>query len=135
MERGLSREQDYDAERAERVRSAGLSRRRLLWAGGAAIGAAAVTGSLGSWPAFGYDTPIVKPLPEDLFIPRGTNAEMRWEAMRGQGYVTPVDRFFVRNHTATPEIDRATWRLRVTARGRRECPCRTTTCCGCLRSR
>ena len=52
MERGLSREQDYDAERAERIRGAGLSRRLLLWAGGAAIGAAAVTGSLGSWPAF-----------------------------------------------------------------------------------
>ena len=41
--------------------------------------------------------------------------------MRGQGYLTPIDRFFVRNHTATPEIDRATWRLRVHGTGvRRE---------------
>ena len=121
MERGLWQEQDYDAERAERIRGTGLSRRRLLRAGGAALGAAAVTRGLGSWPAFGYDTPIVKPLPADLFIPRGTNAEMRWEAMRGKGYLTPVDRFFVRNHTATPQIDPATWRLRVHGTGvRRE---------------
>ncbi|NRQ31763.1 sulfite oxidase [Nonomuraea sp. NN258] len=38
---------------------------------------------------------------------------MRWEAMAGQGYHTPTDRFFVRNHTATPVIDLDTWRLRV----------------------
>ena len=30
---------------------------------------------------------IVKPLPPEWFIPHGTNAEMRWEAMRGQGYL------------------------------------------------
>ncbi len=41
--------------------------------------------------------------------------------MRGQGYVTPTDRFFVRNHTTTPIIDRATWRLQVHGSGvRRE---------------
>ena len=86
MERGLWQELDFDAERAERIRRTSLSRRRLLWAGGAAIGAAAVTRSLGSWPAFGYDTPIVKP-----------------------------------HHTATPEIDPATWRLRIHGTGvRRE---------------
>ena len=34
--------------------------------------------------------PIVKPLPPEWFIPLGTNAEMRWEAMRGQGYLTPT---------------------------------------------
>jgi DMSO/TMAO reductase YedYZ molybdopterin-dependent catalytic subunit len=33
--------------------------------------------------------------------------------MAGQGYLTPVDRFFVRNHTTTPIIDPATWRLEV----------------------
>jgi DMSO/TMAO reductase YedYZ molybdopterin-dependent catalytic subunit len=65
---------------------------------------------------------IRKPLPADRFIVRGTNAEMRWEAMRGSGYVTPVDRFFVRNHTSTPDIDRATWRLRVFGSGLRGGP-------------
>jgi DMSO/TMAO reductase YedYZ molybdopterin-dependent catalytic subunit len=56
-------------------------------------------------------TPIVKPLPPELFVVHDTNAEMRWEAMRGQGYHTPTDRFFVRNHTSTPLIDPGAWRL------------------------
>ncbi|MFI0367986.1 sulfite oxidase [Actinomadura sp. 1N219] len=60
---------------------------------------------------------IVKPLPPELFIQHGTNAEMRWEAMRRQGYLTPADRFFVRNHTATPLIDPRTWRLKLWGTG------------------
>ncbi|MFI6595713.1 sulfite oxidase [Nonomuraea sp. NPDC050536] len=64
---------------------------------------------------------IVKPLPEHLFIRRDVSAEMRWEAMAGQGYHTPVDRFFVRNHTHTPLIDVTTWRLRLHGAGLR-CP-------------
>ncbi|MDL4771092.1 sulfite oxidase [Actinomadura xylanilytica] len=65
---------------------------------------------------------IVKPLPPELFVPQGTNAEMRWEAMRGQGPVTPVDRFFVRNHVSTPLIDARTWRLRLWGTGLRGSP-------------
>jgi DMSO/TMAO reductase YedYZ molybdopterin-dependent catalytic subunit len=57
---------------------------------------------------------IVKPLPPELFVVRGTNAEMRWDALTSEDTVVPNDRFFVRNHTATPAIDPATWRLRVT---------------------
>jgi DMSO/TMAO reductase YedYZ molybdopterin-dependent catalytic subunit len=46
---------------------------------------------------------------------------MRWEAMRDQGYKVANERFFVRNHTATPRIDPATWSLRVFGSGvRRE---------------
>jgi DMSO/TMAO reductase YedYZ molybdopterin-dependent catalytic subunit len=56
---------------------------------------------------------IVKPLPEHLFVRHDGNAEMRWESMAGQGYHTPADRFFVRNHTSTPLIDVTGWRLRV----------------------
>ena len=57
--------------------------------------------------------PIRKPLPGRWFIDHGVNAEMRWQAMRDQGYLTPNEGFFVRNHTRTPDIDPATWRLRV----------------------
>ncbi|WP_248962697.1 sulfite oxidase [Sphaerisporangium perillae] len=64
-------------------------------------------------------SPIVKPLPPDLFVVHDGNAEMRWESMRGQGYHTPLDRFFVRNHTATPLIDARTWRLRLHGSGLR----------------
>ncbi|MFB4299087.1 sulfite oxidase [Actinomadura sp. NTSP31] len=116
----------------ERVRSAQapsvppLSRRGMLrlsaGAGlGAALGTAAAPQALAA-PAApqGLAAPatgIVKPLPPELFIPQGTNAEMRWEAMRGQGDLTPVDRFFVRNHVATPRIDARTWRLKLWGTG------------------
>jgi DMSO/TMAO reductase YedYZ molybdopterin-dependent catalytic subunit len=60
---------------------------------------------------------IVKPLPEELFVLHEGSAEMRWEAMAGQGFHTPADRFFVRNHTFTPLIDAVTWRLRVHGEG------------------
>ncbi|WP_084259751.1 sulfite oxidase [Microtetraspora malaysiensis] len=62
---------------------------------------------------------IVKPLPPELFDIHGSCAEMRWEAMRGRGYHVPGDRFFVRNHTSTPRIDAATWRLRLHGSGLR----------------
>jgi sulfane dehydrogenase subunit SoxC len=45
------------------------------------------------------------------------NAEMRWEAMANSGYLTPIDRFFVRNHAPTPRVDLATWQLRVEGPG------------------
>ncbi|SEK89232.1 Mo-co oxidoreductase dimerisation domain-containing protein [Nonomuraea pusilla] len=64
---------------------------------------------------------IVKPLPGELFRVHDGSAEMRWEAMSGQGYHTPTDRFFVRNHTSTPLIDASTWSLRVHGPGVR-CP-------------
>jgi len=57
--------------------------------------------------------PIRKPLPPAWFVDHGHNAEMRWEAMRDQGYLIDTERFFVRNHTRTPQIDAGTWRLRV----------------------
>jgi len=56
---------------------------------------------------------IAKPLPPEWFIDHDENAEMRWEAMRGSGHLVPTERFFVRNHTRTPEIDVDRWRLHV----------------------
>jgi DMSO/TMAO reductase YedYZ molybdopterin-dependent catalytic subunit len=56
---------------------------------------------------------IVKEVPSDLLIARGTNAEMNWGSMVGQGYVTPYDRFFVRNHTTTTFVNPKTWRLEL----------------------
>jgi DMSO/TMAO reductase YedYZ molybdopterin-dependent catalytic subunit len=65
------------------------------------------------------DGPIVRPLPADEFDVHKLNAEMRWEVMRGQGYVVPNASFFVRNHTATPLIDAETWSLSVFGTGLR----------------
>jgi DMSO/TMAO reductase YedYZ molybdopterin-dependent catalytic subunit len=66
-------------------------------------------------------SPIVKPLPPDWFINYGTNAEMRWDTV-DFGYLTPVERFFVRDHTATPIIDPATWQLQIFGSGLRGAP-------------
>jgi DMSO/TMAO reductase YedYZ molybdopterin-dependent catalytic subunit len=124
----LTDEAGYDRTRlaqwqAGEARMPGLSRRslmRLTAAGGLALAAAgAAPGRAAAAAAAG---PIVKPLPPELFEVHGTNAETRWEAMRGQGYLTPVDRFFVRDHTSTPSLDEATWRLRLFGSGLRGSP-------------
>ncbi|MFJ4343465.1 sulfite oxidase [Streptomyces sp. NPDC088915] len=54
---------------------------------------------------------IVKALPAEHFTVRGTNAEARFDALADTGYLTPADRFFVRNHTSTPVLDARDWRL------------------------
>src|SRR3712207_2888013 len=119
MDRGLHDERDYDEESSERWGHR-LTRRQMLRVGGLTATAAAVgptvVQSVTSRAA--ADVPgIVKPTPDSLFVARGTNAEMRWSAMSRQGYLTPTDRFFVRNHTSTPRIDPTTWRLRVHGSG------------------
>jgi DMSO/TMAO reductase YedYZ molybdopterin-dependent catalytic subunit len=124
---GLTDEVTYDRVRvgqwlAGQARGEGMSRRALLRASAGAGLAAAIGGSSGMASAVAQESPIVKPLPDELFINHGTNAEMRWEAMAGQGFHTPIDRFFVRNHTETPHIDADTWRLRVFGPGLRGAP-------------
>ncbi|MCP3804766.1 sulfite oxidase [Allokutzneria sp. A3M-2-11 16] len=98
-----------------------LSRRGFFHLG-AGLGAAAAFSGLGGQSASAQAGSIVKPLPPELFIDHGTNAEMRWEAMRGKGFTVPNDRFFVRNHTKTPSIDARTWRLRLFGTGLRVGP-------------
>lgn len=113
-----------DEERYDRVRvrqwlagEATLSRRAVLRTTGLGVAAAGLA-SLPAAPAAAAG-PIVKPLPPELFTVLGTNAETKWEALRGAGYHTPVDRFFVRNHTSTPILDGSAWRLRLHGAGLR----------------
>jgi DMSO/TMAO reductase YedYZ molybdopterin-dependent catalytic subunit len=126
-------EERYDRQRAGQwldgaAAGRGLSRRDLLRtavAGSAALGLAALPGI--RWAARA-DTPpagpIRKPLPPDLFTVFGTNAETKWEALRRVGYHVPTDRFYVRNHTSTPLVDRDSWRLRLFGTGLRGAPTR-----------
>lgn len=60
---------------------------------------------------------IVKPLPATDFVVHGTNAETRWEALRDTGSLTPISKFFVRNHTSTPVLDGGAWRLQIHGSG------------------
>ncbi|GGL91628.1 sulfite oxidase [Streptomyces fumigatiscleroticus] len=101
------------------ARADGVSRRRLL-----TLLAATATATVlpAPHPARAADTPIVKPLPPEWFVRRGTNAETRWEALRGTGHHTPNELFFVRNHTATPVLTADDWRLRLWGSGLRGAP-------------
>ncbi|HET6213140.1 MAG TPA: sulfite oxidase [Micromonosporaceae bacterium] len=117
----LSDETTYDRVRFGRW-LAGLSRRQVMQLS-AGFGVAAA--GLRANPAEADPAvagPIVKPLPPELFYVYGSNAEMRWEAMAGQGQLVPIDRFFVRNHTSTPLLDADTWRLRLFGSGLRGAP-------------
>ncbi|GHI85414.1 sulfite oxidase [Streptomyces xanthophaeus] len=125
MPADLSDESQYDRARLRqwargRARSAGVDRRDLLrlFAAGAAagavgLGAAAPAAAAGAAAGAAAAPGTVKPLPPELFTLRGTNAETNFAALRGTGPLTPVDRFFVRNHTVTPRIAADGWRLRV----------------------
>ncbi|WP_109509313.1 sulfite oxidase [Nocardioides speluncae] len=112
---GWNDEAAYDAERA-------VSRRRVLQLLAAAPPLLATSGWLpppaGAQAVQAAPT-IVKPLPPEWFNVLGTNAEMRWDAFRGQGFTVPNERFFVRNHTSTPAIDAESWRLQVFGSGLR----------------
>jgi DMSO/TMAO reductase YedYZ molybdopterin-dependent catalytic subunit len=125
-------EEQYDRLRAGQwldgaAGGRGLSRRDLLRAaavGSAAVGLAALPGVRWAAAAAPPPGPIVKPLPPELFTVFGTNAETKWEALRGVGYHVPTDRFYVRNHTSTPILDRDSWRLRLFGAGLRGAPTR-----------
>jgi DMSO/TMAO reductase YedYZ molybdopterin-dependent catalytic subunit len=117
----------YQARRADerlwqQARQRGVSRRRLLQGLAAGGSAALMFGGVPAGRAQGTPpavTPelVVKPTPPEHFFDYGTNKEMRWEAMYGRGYVVPNDLFFVRDHTRTPRLDAATWRLSVAGTG------------------
>jgi DMSO/TMAO reductase YedYZ molybdopterin-dependent catalytic subunit len=100
-----------------RAKELGLSRRRLLQlvAAGSAVlvsGAGLTRRAQAAAP-----TPVVKATPEDLFFDFGSNKEMRWENLYKRGYLVPNELFFVRNHTRTPRVDVAGWRLRIDGSG------------------
>lgn len=135
MQLDLSNENQYDRTRLRewargRARSGGVDRRDLLrlFAAGTAAGVlglsaagAAEASAAGGTGAATAAAPaptaappgILKPLPPELFTIRGTNAETNFAALRGTGQLTPLDRFFVRNHTVTPRLDADSWRLKV----------------------
>lgn len=111
-------EASYDRRRlrqwaAGRARAEGVARRDLLRLVAAAGLASTVPVALSAPRAAAAGPGIVKPLPPEWFIIHGTNAETRFETFADTGYTTPAARFFVRNHTTTPRIDAASWKLNI----------------------
>ena len=122
----LKDEQEYLSARAgqrewQLAKRMGISRRRLLQLM-VAGGALATFGGNRPERSFAQTappapTPVLKPTPPELFYDFGGNKEMRWENMYGRGYVVPNELFFVRNHTRTPRIEVANWRLKIEGSG------------------
>lgn len=109
------------------IQDHGLSRRRFMTLVGG--GSAAVITSHVS-PAFTAESVNVeitspsggrlhvKPLPAPYFISHGTSVEMNWmQKQNDPRYLMDTAQFFVRNHSATPIIDLATWRLSIGGTG------------------
>ncbi|EPH42626.1 sulfite oxidase [Streptomyces aurantiacus] len=109
----------YDRRRlrqwlAGKARADGVGRRDVLRLAAAAGLAASVPAALAAPHATAATASgIVKPLPEELFTVRGTNAETKFASLAGTGHLTPASHFFVRNHTTTPRLDAAAWKLTV----------------------
>jgi DMSO/TMAO reductase YedYZ molybdopterin-dependent catalytic subunit len=59
---------------------------------------------------------VLKRLPPEWFVLHERVAEMRFDTL-GDDYLTPVDRFFVRNQGSTAVIEPAGWRLRIDGPG------------------
>lgn len=60
---------------------------------------------------------VVKPAPAEYMEDTGTGLNYETRPDRIPGFLTPVDRFFVRNHAPTPRIDPASWSLLIEGDG------------------
>lgn len=100
----------------ERAKQMGMSRRQFvrLWGlGGAAAVLAAVAQPAGRASAQQPTRLFFKAdYPEYFHKPWSTELGTRWFDFNS--FITPVERFFVRNRYASPAVNLATWRLKVT---------------------
>jgi DMSO/TMAO reductase YedYZ molybdopterin-dependent catalytic subunit len=60
---------------------------------------------------------VRKPVPRDLLADRGTGTDFETRLATVEDYLTPIDRFYLRSHSPTPDIDVGTWRLQVHGSG------------------
>jgi DMSO/TMAO reductase YedYZ molybdopterin-dependent catalytic subunit len=63
---------------------------------------------------------VRKPTPPELMEDTGTGLDYGTRPDRMPGFLTPADRFFIRSHAPTPDLDAANWTLRVDGNGVRE---------------
>jgi DMSO/TMAO reductase YedYZ molybdopterin-dependent catalytic subunit len=63
---------------------------------------------------------VRKPTPPELMEDTGTGLDYGTRPDRIPGFLTPTDRFFIRSHAPTPDLDAADWTLRIDGNGVRE---------------
>jgi len=66
------------------------------------------------------DRKVIKPTPPELMEDTGTGLDYGTRPDRILGHLTPNDRFFIRSHAATPQVDAVNWTLRIEGNGVRE---------------
>ena len=60
---------------------------------------------------------IVKPTPPELMEDTGTGLDYGTRPDRVPGYLVPNDRFYIRSHAPTPQVDVADWTLTIEGNG------------------
>lgn len=60
---------------------------------------------------------VEKPVPTDLFMPKGTGTDFETRPSAWGGFITSNDRFYLRSHSPTPKIDVDSWRLKIDGTG------------------
>lgn len=69
-------------------------------------------------PAWATYPQVLKPIPDELFAPKGTGCDYETRlSTLGDEVVTPTDRFYLRQHSPTPRIEQDSWRLRIEGTG------------------
>lgn len=64
------------------------------------------------------DANLTEPVPDEKFVRHSDgNVETRLEGLRIRGFLVPNDRFYVRSHAPTPQIDADAWSMRVFGTG------------------
>jgi len=66
------------------------------------------------------DRKVVKPTPSELMEDTGTGMDYGTRPDRIPGYLVPNDRFYIRSHAPTPQVNTATWTLRIEGNGVRQ---------------
>jgi DMSO/TMAO reductase YedYZ molybdopterin-dependent catalytic subunit len=66
------------------------------------------------------DRKVINPAPPELMEDTGTGLDYGTRPDRMPGYLVPNDRFFIRSHAATPQVDAANWTLRIEGKGVRQ---------------
>ena len=60
---------------------------------------------------------VVKPTPPELMEDTGTGLDYGTRPDRIPGYLVPNDRFYIRSHASTPQVDVPEWTLRIEGNG------------------
>ncbi len=60
---------------------------------------------------------VIKPVPNEFFSPKGTGTDFETRPSAYDGFIISNERFYIRSHSPTPNIDVNTWKLSIFGTG------------------